>query len=90
MNAPPINDPEAKLTRIIKIRFRKASFRLIKSKPVKAIRLTKATDARITSNLDIFSTSRKNVLFTMLNVDFSKQEEVYLRFDHGYGLGQFF
>ena len=81
MNAPPINDPDAKLTRLIKTRFRKTSFRLIKMRPMNAMRLTKATDARITSNKDIFSTSRKNVLFTMLNVDFPKQEEVYFRFD---------
>ena len=90
MNAPPINDPEAKLTRLIITRFRKASLRLIKMRPMNAMRLTKVTDARITSNIDTFSTSSKNVLFTMLQVYVPKQGEVHLRFDLGYGLEWFF
>lgn len=48
MNAPPINDPEAKPMRAVKMRFRNASFRPIKMMPIKATRLTAVTDARIT------------------------------------------
>jgi hypothetical protein len=48
MNAPPISDPEAKPTRAIKMRLRKASLRPAKKMPIKDIRLTTVTDARIT------------------------------------------
>jgi hypothetical protein len=47
MKAPPIKEPEAKPTRAITMRLRKASFRPIKRMPMKAIRLTTVTDARI-------------------------------------------
>ncbi|MGQ9544761.1 MAG: hypothetical protein ACUVQX_03140 [Candidatus Bathycorpusculaceae bacterium] len=47
MNAPPINAPHEKPTRAIKMRLRKASFRPINRMPIREIKLTTVTDARI-------------------------------------------
>ena len=63
MNAPPINDPEAKATRLIKVRFRKASFKPNNRIPTNAMRLTKITDVRIMISSD--------TIFQHLGYDFS-------------------
>jgi hypothetical protein len=53
MNAPPISDPEANPMRAVKMRFRKDSFRPMKTTPMKDNRLTMNTDARITARSTI-------------------------------------
>ena len=61
MNAPPNNDPEAKPTRAVKMRFKNASFIPMKMMPMKAIRLTAVTEARITIKLAIYFVLRSEL-----------------------------